>query len=96
MTGRRRDNYWLQPIVAFVGLAVLAIVFIPVLRPIFFVVGIIALIAFGVVAFGSMVFDTYRRQVTGDKISTTDGREVLTAENARDAKNETAKHGKTF
>ncbi len=79
MPERRRDNDWLKPIVAFVGLAVLAIVFIPDFRPILFAVGIIALIAFAVVAFGSVAVDIYRRQVTGDKVSTTDGRGILTA-----------------
>src|SRR5579859_639206 len=58
---RRRDHDWLEPIVAFVGLAVLAIAFIPDLRPIFFAVGIIAVIIFGIVAFGAIVFAIYRR-----------------------------------
>ena len=79
MAGRRRDNDWLAPIVAFVGLAVLAIVFIPDFRPILFAVGIIALSAFAVVAFGSFAIDLCRRQATGDKVSTTEGRGILTA-----------------
>jgi Restriction endonuclease len=57
---RSRDNDWLEPIVAFVGLAVLAIVFMPDLRPIVFAVGIIALIVFAVVALGAVVFGIYR------------------------------------
>jgi hypothetical protein len=83
MTGRIRDNDWLKPIVAFVGLAILAIVFIPDFRPILFAVGIIALITFAVVAFGSMAIDLYRRQVTGDKVSTTEGRGILAARTPR-------------
>ena len=35
--------------------------------------------AFAVVAFGSMAIDICRRQVTGDKVSTTEGRGILTA-----------------
>jgi Restriction endonuclease/Topoisomerase DNA binding C4 zinc finger len=57
---RGRDIDWLEPIVAFVGLAALAIIFIPDLRPIVFAVGIIALIVFAVVALGAVVFGIYR------------------------------------
>ena len=64
--------------VVFIGLALLAIVFFPDFRPILFAVGIIALIAFGAVALGSFAIDLYRRQATGDKISTTAGSEMLT------------------
>ncbi|HXR46596.1 MAG TPA: hypothetical protein VN784_04075 [Candidatus Limnocylindrales bacterium] len=69
--------------VVFVGLAVLAIVFFPNFRPILFAVGSIALIAFAVVAFGSMAIDICRRPATGDKVSTTDGRGILTAQTPR-------------
>jgi hypothetical protein len=79
MAGRRRDYDWLAPIVVFVGLAVLAIVFFPDFRPILFAVGTIALSAFAVVAFGSFAIDICRRQVTGEKVSTTEGRGILTA-----------------
>ncbi|HKW29332.1 MAG TPA: restriction endonuclease [Verrucomicrobiae bacterium] len=61
---RKRDNDWLEPIVAFVSLVVLATVFIPNFRPIFFAVGIIALIAFAVVAFGAIVIGIHRLATT--------------------------------
>ena len=58
---RRRDVDWVEPIAGLVGLAVLASVLVPGLGQMIFAIGIIALIIFGIVAIGAVVFGLYRR-----------------------------------
>jgi Restriction endonuclease/Topoisomerase DNA binding C4 zinc finger len=57
---RRRDDDWVQPVAGLVGLAVLAIVFIPGLGQMLLAVGIVAIVVFGIVAVGAIIFGIYR------------------------------------